>query len=135
MVIIRNIVCCGFDISKKTCLKVCRFKNIVYFCALFHRSRVYCCCCSSVVEHFLGKEEVVSSSLINSSKERRHRASLFCFIYASKSAYKPICQEYISVLYHKKRVNSYSLSNLYFPLLLRAKQSKYRVNGPIVGSI
>ena len=41
----------------------------MYFCALFHRSRVYCCCCSSVVEHFLGKEEVVSSSLINSSKK------------------------------------------------------------------
>ena len=54
--------------TKKRCLKICRFKNIVYFCALFHRSRVYYCCCSSVVEHFLGKEEVVSSSLINSSK-------------------------------------------------------------------
>ena len=82
----------------------------MYFCALFHRSRVYYCCCSSVVEHFLGKEEVVSSSLINSSKERRHRASLFCFIYTSKSAYKPIYQGLTFILYYKKRVNLFPYS-------------------------
>ena len=57
----------GYFLDKKVCI----LKNLVYFCALFHRSRVYYCCCSSVVEHFLGKEEVVSSSLINSSAYNR----------------------------------------------------------------
>ena len=55
----------------------------MYFCALFHWSRVYYCCCSSVVEHFLGKEEVVSSSLINSSRKASvaFRWHLFFVIY------------------------------------------------------
>ena len=59
------------QLLKKRGAKFYKLKKLVYFCALFHRSRVYYCCCSSVVEHFLGKEEVVSSSLINSSAYNR----------------------------------------------------------------
>ena len=82
----------------------------MYFCALLNRVGFINCCCSSVVEHFLGKEEVTSSILVNSSKERRHRASLFCFIYASKSVYKSIYQGLTYILYYKKRVNLFPYS-------------------------
>ena len=72
--------------NKKIGAKICKLKNLMYFCALFHRSRVYYCCCSSVVEHFLGKEEVTSSSLVNSSKNQAVTESNCFFLYPSPTA-------------------------------------------------
>ena len=91
--------------NKKIGVKICKLKNLMYFCALFHRSRVYYCCCSSVVEHFLGKEEVTSSSLVNSSKEGRRRASLFCFLYALWPIAKSIASYSLSPWLFINRVN------------------------------